>query len=63
MNLKKALANIYQLFNGRNNAIKFVHDYGSVILEVKRKVTEEKPEPEPSIAKTKCKTSPIEFCE
>ena len=24
-------------FNGRNNAIKFVRDYGSVIIEAKKK--------------------------
>ena len=26
------------LFNSRNDAIKFLEDYGSMILEVKRKV-------------------------
>ena len=30
---KKALANINILFNARNGAIKFIEDYGSVILE------------------------------
>ena len=30
---KKALANINTLFNARNGAIKFIEDYGSVILE------------------------------
>ena len=55
MNLKKSLANIYQIFNGRHNAIRFVHEYASMILKIKRKVTEEEPEPEPSKAKTKCK--------
>ena len=30
------------LFNGRDDAIRFVEDYGSVILEAKRKATEGK---------------------
>ena len=34
------LANINRLFNGRNDAIKFIEDYGSVILEAKRKAAE-----------------------
>ena len=29
-------------FNGRNDAIKFVRDYGSVIIEAKKKATEGK---------------------
>ena len=33
---KKTLANINVLFNARNNAIKFIEDYGSIILEAKR---------------------------
>ena len=36
------LANINMLFNRRNDAIKFVEDYGSMILEAKRKATEGK---------------------
>ena len=54
---KKVLANISKLFNGRNDAIKFVDDYGSMILQTKRKAAEEEtePEPEPSKAKTKTK--------
>ena len=35
------LANISMLFNGKNDAIKFIEDYGSMILEVKRKAVEE----------------------
>ena len=35
---KKTLANINILFNARNNAIKFIEDYGSMILEAKRPV-------------------------
>ena len=31
------LANINRLFNGRNDAIKFIEDYGSMILEAKKK--------------------------
>ena len=33
---QKTLANINVLFNARNNAIKFIEDYGSMILEAKR---------------------------
>ena len=40
-------------FNGRNEAIKFVDDYGSMILEDKIKAAEGEPEPEPSKAKRK----------
>ena len=36
------MSNINILFNGRNDAIKFVDDYGSMILEVLRKATEDK---------------------
>ena len=32
---KKALSNINILFNARNNAIRFIEDYGSMILEAK----------------------------
>ena len=37
---QKTLSNIHILFNGRNDSIKFIEDYGSVILEAKRKATE-----------------------
>ena len=33
---KKTLANINVLFNARNSAIKFIEDYGSMILEAKK---------------------------
>ena len=33
---RKTLANINILFNARENAIKFIEDYSSMILEVKR---------------------------
>ena len=36
LNKKKTLSNINVLFNARNNAIKFIDDYGSMILEAKR---------------------------
>ena len=36
MKQKKTLANINIHFNARNNAIKFIEDYGSMILEAKR---------------------------
>ena len=35
----KKKSNINIRFNGRNDAIKFVEDYGSMILEAKRKAT------------------------
>ena len=38
---KKTLANINTLFNARNNAIKLIEDYGSVILEAKRLAKQE----------------------
>ena len=40
-NQKKVLANINIHFNVRNNAIKFVEDYGSMILEAKRLAKQE----------------------
>ena len=40
-NQKKVLANSYILFNGTNSAIKFIEDYGSMILEAKRLAKEE----------------------
>ena len=38
---ENTLANINRFFNGKNDAIKFIGDYGSMILEVKRKAVEE----------------------
>ena len=38
---KKTLANINVLFNARNNATKFIEDYGSMILEAKRLAKQE----------------------
>ena len=35
-NQKKVLTNANILYNGRNSAIKFIQDYGSMILEAKR---------------------------
>ena len=40
-NQKKVLANAYILFNGRNSAIKFIEDHGSITLEAKRLAKEE----------------------
>ena len=37
---KQTLGNINVLFMGRNNAIKFANNYGSIIREAKRKATE-----------------------
>ena len=45
-NKRKASTNINKLFNGRRDAAKFVDDYGSLILEAKRKAAEEEPETE-----------------
>ena len=42
MKNKKTLININILFNERNNAIKFIEDYGSMIHEAKIKATEGK---------------------
>ena len=36
LNKKETLANINTHFNVRNNAIKFIEDYGSMILEAKK---------------------------
>ena len=45
-NKKKKLTNVSKLFIGRDDAIKYVNDYGSMVLEGKRKAAErEKPEP------------------
>ena len=38
---ENTLANINRLFNGRNYTIKFIEDYGSMILEAKKKAAEE----------------------
>ena len=38
---KRALANINILFNARDNAIKFIEDYGSMILEAKKLAKEQ----------------------
>ena len=54
------MAIIDKLSNGRNEAIKFVDDYGSMIPEGKREVAGEELETEPSKTKTERK-SPIEF--
>ena len=35
-NSRKTLSNIENYFNARNSAIKFIEDYGSMILEAKR---------------------------
>ena len=38
---KKTLGNINVLFNATNNAIKFIEDYGSMILEARRLAKQE----------------------
>ena len=38
---RKTLSNIENHFNARNSAIKFIEDYGSIILEAKRLAKEE----------------------
>ena len=40
-NQRKTLANINIHFNARNNAIKFIEDYGSMILEAKKLARQE----------------------
>ena len=40
-NQKHTLANINIHFNARNNAIKFIEDYGSMILEAKKLAKEQ----------------------
>ena len=62
-NKRKTLVNINKFFNGRNDPIKIVDGYASIILEAKIKTAEEEPEPEPSKAKTKRKNFPLELCE
>ena len=57
------MSNINKLFNERNNSIKFVDDYGSIIFEAKRKKAEEEPKPEPTKARTKRKKSSFELHE
>ena len=56
---EKTLANINNYFNVRNKAIKFVDDYGSMIIEVKRKATEE----ELKTRKNWTQNSPLEYRE
>ena len=58
-NKKKTLNNINKLFNGRSDAIRFVDEYGSIILEVKIKAAEEEPKAE--ITKTKNKRKKSQF--
>ena len=38
---KKTLANVNVIFNARNSAIKFIEDYGSMILEAKKLAKEQ----------------------
>ena len=57
------MAKINKLSKGRNDAIKFVDNYGSMILEAKRKVAEEEAKPELTKAKTKLKKFPFELHE
>ena len=56
------MANL-DLFNGKNDGIKFVDVYGSMILKAKTKASEEEPKPEPTEAKTKPEKSPFELHE
>ena len=41
------MANANKVFNGRNDSIKFVDDYVSMILEAKKIAAKEELEPEP----------------
>ena len=47
------MTNINKLFNWRINAIKFLDDYGSLILKAKKKAAEEEPKTKPTKAKTR----------
>ena len=58
---KTSTSNINELFDRKNDAINFVDDYGSMILEAKRKAAEEEPKPEPSVAKTEHIKSALEL--
>ena len=44
---KKTSANAKKVFNGRNDSIKFVDNYGSMTLEAKKIAAKEELEPEP----------------
>ena len=57
------MANINRLFIGRNDAIKFVDDYGLMILEAISKAVKEEHKPEPTKSKTKHKKSTLELHE
>ena len=57
------MGNINKLFNRRNDAIEFVGDYGSMILEVTKETPKEEPKPEPTKAKTKRKKAPFHLHE
>ena len=50
---KYTLAIKQKLFNRRNDAMKFVDDCGSMILEAKEKAARKEPQTKPSKAKTK----------
>ena len=41
---RKTLANLNMLFNGRNDAINFIEDYGSMILQAEESAAEEQTE-------------------
>ena len=41
---EKTLANLNIIFNGRNNAINFIEEYVSLILEAKKRAAEEQTE-------------------
>ena len=41
---RKTLANLNILFNGRNDAINFIEDYGSMILQAEERAAEEQTE-------------------
>ena len=41
LNKKKILPNLNMFYNGRNSAIKFIEDYGLMILEAKRLAREQ----------------------
>ena len=60
---KKQKETLVNVNNRRNDAIKLIDDYGSMILEAKIMAAKKEPKPEPTKAKTKHKKSPFELHE
>ena len=63
MSNKNMLANINVSFNARNNVIKFIEDYGSMILEAKRLAKQEGTELKILTPKQMLQRLPIAFAQ